>query len=128
MTSSSSRQPALHNKSIANILFLRGQDYKTADSACFSDPRLYPSWLPSSDALTVWGHPSKFCGYEKSAALLSNNQSPVSLLGNVVNKAWTMFSSRAYVHQYMKHGLEEEDFLDSLACLEQVLHTYKTIS
>ena len=61
------------------------------------------------------------------ATLLSNSQSVVTPLDRTVSKAWNMFSSRAYVHQYAKHGLSEADFMDSFACLEQVIHDYNTI-
>lgn len=33
-------------------------------------------------------------------------------------------SHRAYVHQYTKYGIEEEDFLDSFTALEQVISSY----
>ena len=44
-----------------------------------------------------------------------------------VGKAWNMFSSRAYVHQYNKHGLLDEDFVDSFVTLEQVIGNYKNL-
>jgi tubulin delta len=69
-----------------------------------------------------------FDGYEKSAALVSNSQSPVKLLDHVVGKAWTMFGSRAYVNQYLRHGMEEENFLDCFASLEQIIANYKHLS
>ena len=33
----------------------------------------------------------------------------------------------AYVHWYVRHGMEEEKFIDSFASLEQVLDNYKQI-
>lgn len=35
-----------------------------------------------------------------------------------------MFASKAYIHQYTKFGIEEEDFLDSFTALEQVISSY----
>lgn len=46
-------------------------------------------------------------------------------MDSMVGKAWDMFSSRAYVHQYTKHGLTEDEFLDGFATLEQVIANYK---
>lgn len=69
-----------------------------------------------------------FRGYEKTASLLSNSQSPVKIMKPTVQKAWDMFASRAYVHHYLNHGLTEEDFLDSFAALEQVLVSYKRLN
>lgn len=46
-------------------------------------------------------------------------------MDSMVGKAWDMFSFRAYVHQYVKHGLTEDEFLDGFATLEQVIANYK---
>uniref|UniRef100_A0A2K6SI45 Tubulin delta 1 n=1 Tax=Saimiri boliviensis boliviensis TaxID=39432 RepID=A0A2K6SI45_SAIBB len=35
-----------------------------------------------------------------------------------------LFSTRAYIHQYTKFGIEEEDFLDGFTLLEQVIASY----
>ena len=34
---------------------------------------------------------------------------------------------RAYVHQYIKFGFTEEDFLDSFTSLEQVISSYSQL-
>ena len=113
------------NKSLANILFLRGLDLEEADTKSFQDSYLYTKWTPPPLACKIWSHPKTFKGYGKSAALLSNSQSPIESLDSIVNKAWTMFSSKAYVHQYLKHGLAEDDFMDCFAAIEQVVASYK---
>ena len=68
-----------------------------------------------------------FNGYEKSCTLVSNSQGCVHLLDSVCRKAWNMFSARAYVYQYMENGLSHEDFLESFACVEQLLKNYASI-
>lgn len=35
--------------------------------------------------------------------------------------------ARAYIHQYTKFGIEEEDFLDSFTLLEQVVASYRNL-
>lgn len=115
------------NKSLANLLILRGLDVPSADVAPFQDHHLYARWMPRGAAFQAWAHPRSLNQYEKSAVVLSNSQSLCGSLDGVVGKAWRMFASRAYVHQYLKHGLSEEDFVDSFACLEQVVHNYKNI-
>lgn len=35
---------------------------------------------------------------------------------------------RAYVHQYAKFGITEEDFLDSFTSLEQIISSYSQLS
>lgn len=97
----------------------------SAETAPFSDSALYVPWVPPGASLMTGVQPRAFNYYEKSASLISNSQSPVRLMDTMVGKAWDMFSSRAYVHQYAKHGLQEDEFLDGFATLEQVIANYK---
>ncbi|XP_036925771.1 tubulin delta chain isoform X2 [Sturnira hondurensis] len=90
----------------------------------FKDPALYTSWLGPDNAFNVWKTQRAFSKYEKSAALVSNSQFLVKPLDMIVSKAWNMFASKAYIHQYTKFGIEEEDFLDSFTLLEQVVASY----
>ncbi|XP_045629345.1 tubulin delta chain isoform X2 [Ursus americanus] len=90
----------------------------------FKDPALYTSWLEPIHAFNVWKTQRAFSKYEKSAALVSNSQFLLKPLDTIVGKAWNMFASKAYIHQYTKFGIEEEDFLDSFALLEQVVASY----
>ncbi|KAK3607578.1 hypothetical protein CHS0354_011115 [Potamilus streckersoni] len=116
-----------HNQSLANALFLRGKDLDGIDVSSFSDPKLYPSWILPNTGVAVYKQPRIFNDYEKSAALVTNSRSPIGSLNHMIGKAWNMFSSRAYVYQYEKHGLTEEDFLDSFVTLEQVVANYNTL-
>ncbi|XP_003795643.1 tubulin delta chain isoform X1 [Otolemur garnettii] len=112
------------NTSIANLVILRGKDVQSADLDGFKDPALYTSWLKPVDAFNVWKTQRAFSKYEKSATLVSNSQFLVKPLDMIVGKAWNMFASKAYIHQYTKFGIEEEDFLDSFTLLEQVVASY----
>ncbi|XP_069337191.1 tubulin delta chain isoform X2 [Eulemur rufifrons] len=112
------------NTSIANLVILRGKDVQSADLEGFKDPALYTSWLEPVDAFNVWKTQRAFSKYEKSASLVSNSQFLVKPLDMIVGKAWNMFASKAYLHQYTKFGIEEEDFLDSFTLLEQVVASY----
>ncbi|KAK5868354.1 hypothetical protein PBY51_009380 [Eleginops maclovinus] len=115
------------NTSLANVLILRGKDVYSAETAGFEDPALYTSWLSSEEAFSVWKSPVPFNKYEKSATLVSNSQALLSPLDSMVGRAWNMFASRAYIHQYTKFGISEEDFLDSFTSLEQVISSYKQL-
>ncbi|XP_021032914.1 tubulin delta chain [Mus caroli] len=115
------------NTSLANLVVLRGREVHSADVEGFKDPALYTSWLEPVDAFSVWKTQRAFDKYEKSAALVSNSQLLVKPLDMIVGKAWNMFSSKAYIHQYTKFGMEEEDFLDSFALLEQVVASYGSL-
>ncbi|XP_012868657.1 PREDICTED: tubulin delta chain [Dipodomys ordii] len=115
------------NTSIANLVILRGKGVQSADVEGFKDPALYTSWLDPVHAFHVWKTQRAFNKYEKSAALVSNSQFLVKPLDMIVGKAWNMFASKAYIHQYTKYGIEEEDFLDSFTLLEQVVTSYSNL-
>ncbi|NWS96855.1 TBD protein, partial [Mionectes macconnelli] len=125
--SHSTNKPLHFNTSIANLVILRGKDVHSVDLGSFQDPSLYTSWLNPQDALNSWRTPRAFNKYEKSASLVSNSQFLLKPLDSVVGKAWNMFASKAYIHQYTKFGIEEEDFLDSFTTLEQVISSYTTL-
>ncbi|XP_076433740.1 tubulin delta chain isoform X3 [Peromyscus maniculatus bairdii] len=93
----------------------------------FKDPALYTSWLDPVHAFSLWKTQRAFDKYEKSAALVSNSQLLVKPLDTIVGKAWNMFASKAYIHQYTRSGMEEEDFLDSFTLLEQVVASYGSL-
>ncbi|XP_027136369.1 tubulin delta chain isoform X1 [Larimichthys crocea] len=115
------------NTSLANLLILRGKDVYSAETGAFEDPALYTSWLSSQEAFNLWKSPVPFNKYEKSATVVSNSQALLRPLDNIVGKAWNMFASRAYIHQYVKFGISEEDFLDSFTSLEQVISSYSQL-
>lgn len=115
------------NTSLANLVILRGKDVQSADLEGFKDPALYTSWLGPAEAFSAWKTQRAFTGYERSAALVSNSQFLLKPLDRIVGKAWDMFASKAYIHQYTKFGIEEEDFLDSFTLLEQVVASYRNL-
>uniref|UniRef100_UPI00398F2D95 tubulin delta chain isoform X2 n=1 Tax=Pristiophorus japonicus TaxID=55135 RepID=UPI00398F2D95 len=123
-----SRNRKLHfNTSLANLLILRGKEVQDADTSAFKEQVLYTSWMPAASALSIWSTSQPFNKYEKSATVVSNSQSLLQPLDTAVTKAWDMFASRAYVHQYVKHGISEEDFLDSFTTMEQVIASYSNL-
>ena len=115
------------NKSLANLLILRGNELDTANVASFQEPQLYTNWVPSAHRCKVWSNKQSFNKYEKCCTLVSNSQSCVQPLDCVCQRAWDMFSARAYVHQYLHYGLSEEEFLDSFVSVEQILKNYTSL-
>lgn len=115
------------NTSLANLLILRGKDVYSTETGGFEDPALYTTWLSAEEAFSLWKSPVPFNKYEKSATLVSNSQALLRPLDNMVQKAWNMFASRAYVHQYIKFGISEEEFLDCFTSLEQVISSYSQL-
>ncbi|NXC99392.1 TBD protein, partial [Certhia brachydactyla] len=123
----STNKPLHFNTSIANLVILRGKDVHGVDLGSFQDPSLYTSWLNPQDAFNAWKTPRAFNKYEKSAALVSNSQFLLKPLDSIIGKAWNMFASKAYLHQYTKFGIQEEDFLDCFTTLEQVVSSYTNL-
>ena len=121
------------NRSVANLLFMRGHEVDTAAAASaahtagLTDPYLYATWMPRDATFSTWSHARCFAGYEKSSALLSNSQSSARSLDAITHKAWSMFSARAYLHHYARHGFGSDDFMDSFASIEQVISSYKSL-
>ncbi|XP_032897971.1 tubulin delta chain isoform X2 [Amblyraja radiata] len=97
------------------------------EAGLFKEQALYTSWMPVDSAFNIWRTPTSFNKYEKSATLVSNSQCLLKPLDSAVKKAWDMFASRAYVHQYTKHGISEEEFLDSFTTMEQVIASYSNL-
>ncbi|NWI87805.1 TBD protein, partial [Pitta sordida] len=120
-------KPLHFNTSLANLVILRGKDVHGVDLGSFQDPSLYTPWLSPQEAFSARRTPRAFNKYEKSASLVSNSQFLLKPLDTIVGKAWNMFASKAYVHQYTKFGIEEEDFLDSFTTLEQVISSYTNL-
>ena len=115
------------NKCLGNQLIMRGKDSQTADISPFANPALYTDWVPPEFSFSHAHQSRQFSGFEKAACLLSNGTLPVESLDVIVRKAWDMFAMRAYVHWYVRHGLQEEKFIDCFASLEQVLSNYKQL-
>ncbi|KAM9321454.1 tubulin delta chain [Gastrophryne carolinensis] len=115
------------NRSLANLAIFRGKDVESASAECFRDPALYTSWLQPENAFTIWKTPRAFNKYERLATLVSNSQCMLKPLDAIVEKAWNMFASRAYVHQYTKYGIDEEEFLQCFTTLEQVISSYSRL-
>jgi tubulin delta len=121
------------NKTIAASLIARGTVVNFDDglnNEYFSElnkinSSLYVDWNPCN--FSVWNQKRDFNKYSKCLTLLSNSQSPVYKIDALVAKAWKMFTSKAYVHQYVKHGFEEESFLNAFLFIEQLIKRYMNI-
>ena len=82
-----------------------------------------------------WINPVMVCksthhinGYQRSVSLISNSQSILPFLERPVLKAAHMFQSRAYLHQYSRFGISENDFEEAFLSLGQVIQNYRSLS
>ena len=116
------------NKALANLFVFRGKDLHELDpSSLLSDQSMYSNSVPPSMRQWVWSSPHPFNHYEKSCTVISNSQSCLQSLNTVTDKAWRMYSSRAYVHQYSRFGMCEENFMKSFVEVEQIIKDYSLI-
>ena len=120
----SSTTKKTRNKALANLVIVRGKELDTIDPRSLSDSDLYCDWVPESMRCAVWCSNNQFNKYEKSCTIVSNNGSCLHPLTSITEKAWRMYSSRAYVHQYIKFGLSEELFMEGFVKVEQILKNY----
>lgn len=114
-------------KSIANLLILRGKGDVNIEKL-LADNELYCPWVPKSDRYTSWVSNALFNKYEKCCSLVSNNSTCHLPLSVVAEKAWHMYCSKAYIHQYQRFGLSEEHFMESFVIAEQILRDYSTLT
>lgn len=115
------------NRSLANLLILRGNELHTANVVSFQDAKLYSTSTPSRFSLNSWVHWHHFNKYEKSASLLTNSQGVITQLNSLCQQSWEMFTSRAYLHQYVRYGISEEDILNCFISSEQVIKNYAVL-
>lgn len=113
------------NRCLANLLVLRGIGSHNADVSGFEHDSLYPIW--SVDPFSVAASPAKLGKYEMSAGLLSNCQSTVMCTFRALSRAYGMFASRAYLHQYFQHGMEMASFEAAFTTVEDVISRYLTL-
>eukprot|EP00891_Asterochloris_glomerata_P001041 jgi/Astpho2/1041/Aster-00860 len=113
------------NKSLAALLTLRGQGAMDADATSFADPGLYPPW--ALQALAVAASPQRFADCDMSASLVANDQSCIGPISTMLGKAYNMYSVRAYLHQYQRCGLEEQDLELAFARAEELLGRYRAM-
>jgi len=116
------------HKCVSNLLITKGsldaQDVNIGSELL--DRKLYPSWAPSS---FIHYHQSrKFLDLDKFAALVTNNAQCNKALNSTVNKAWKLFTQKAFLHQYTKFGLFEEDFIDTFIKMESIVKNYDGLS
>ena len=122
------RVPRCINKCLANLVVLRGSGSQFADVDLFAQETMYPTWtLNPKPPLHVATNFTKLGKYEMSVGLLSNCQSTVMCTSRALSRASTMFSSRAYLHQYFEHGMEISAFESAFATVEDLVGRYLSL-
>ena len=101
---------------------LSSQDAAVADLSALSDRALYARWAP--EPLRVACHPARFGRCDMSAALLANASCGAAPAARMLSRAYAMYATRAYCHQYATHGLELLDFEAAFARVEDAVAAY----
>ncbi|XP_076369452.1 tubulin delta chain-like [Tachypleus tridentatus] len=116
-------------KFLSNLLVLRGKEAVSADISLFQEPQMeYASWIPSAANLKVWYNQKPIQDRDKSALLCSNGMGCIPVLDATVNKAWTLYTAKAYLHHYNQYGLTNDDFVSSFIKVEQILAFYRSLN
>lgn len=95
-----------------------------ADVSPLSDRALFAPWAP--EPLHVAYHSARFSRCDMAATLLANSSCAVAPAQRMLTRAYSMYASRAYCHQYAAHGLEEADFDAAFARVEDAIAAYAT--
>lgn len=127
--SSNAKSSQAYYKSVSNILISRGKVTEIDKIICddLHSKDLYVDWIPSSDRLTHLHQERRLLDQEKFLALITNNSQIHQTLDSIVDKAWKTYTHSAFLHQYKKFGLEEDDFLEAFAKIENIIKDYKSL-
>ncbi len=87
-----------------------------------ADRALYAPWAP--EPLRVACQPTRFGRCDMSATLLANAACAALPAQRMLSRAYAMYASRAYCHQYAAHGLELADFDAAFARVEDAVAAY----
>ncbi|KAK9302104.1 hypothetical protein QLX08_005823 [Tetragonisca angustula] len=114
--------------SVSNFLITRGliPEQDPIMTNIFKEKDLYANWN-MTDWFTHLHQNRKFLNRDKFLALITNNSQISYSLDVLLNKAWKSYVHSAFLHLYKQFGLEEDDFLQAFAVLENVVKNYKEL-
>lgn len=98
------------------------QDCTTADVSVLADRLLYSPWVPQP--LSVACSPAQFCRCDMSASLVATVSSAAAPAARMLERAYAMYATRAYCHQYAAHGMEAFHFEEAFSHVEDVVAAY----
>lgn len=113
---------------VSNILVTRGKSVQN-DVVVLEDLQkrhLYPEWT-TLESFTHLHQERKFLNRDKFLALITNNSEIHRPLNAYLDKAWSSYKFAAFLHQYKQFGLEEDDFLEAFAKVENIVQEYKSL-
>ncbi|KAL0122814.1 hypothetical protein PUN28_007475 [Cardiocondyla obscurior] len=126
-----SRKPILsqiYNTCVSNVLITRGKliENNVITLEDLQERHLYPEWTDQS-SFTHLHQNRRFLNRDKFLALVSNNSEIYRPIDTYLDKAWTSYKCAAFLHQYKQCGLDEDEFLQAFAKVENVVQQYKNL-
>lgn len=134
------RQPSSHTSSksymmeyatcVSNLLITRGPQLNKPEMdmiQSLKNPSIYAKWIPGSERFKSYHDSVKLPNIEKFVSLASNNMLIYDPINSIVDKAWNMYGYKAYLHQYQKYNVGEEEFVFAFAEMENILKSYKKL-
>jgi hypothetical protein len=67
-----------------------------------------------------------FCALQSSMSVCLNRTRIASCLDQVLSRAQNLFNARAFLHWYLKHGCEEDDFREAFEVTRTVIDDYSS--
>ncbi|XP_065183615.1 tubulin delta chain-like [Sycon ciliatum] len=111
---------------VASLLISRGKGSSLVDTSEFqTDASLHCTW--AQRPFQAWTCERAMSFSDKVCAVLSNTSACVPALKTFSSMAWRMYTSRAFLHQYTSHGMEESDFLQAFSNVEQTISNYESL-
>lgn len=113
---------------VSNVLITRGKSMEN-DVITLEDLQkrhLYSEWA-LLNSFTHLHQERRFLNRDKFLALVSNNSEIHRPLDMYLDKAWGSYKCSAFLHQYKQFGLEDDDFLQAFAKVENVVQEYKNL-
>ena len=101
------------------------QDAATADVSVVQERRLYTPWVPQP--LSVACSPAPFSRCDMAASLVATVSSAATPAARMLDRAYAMYATRAYCHQYRAHGMEDAHFDAAFAHVEDVVAAYAAL-
>ncbi|CAD8085190.1 unnamed protein product [Paramecium primaurelia] len=91
----------------------------------------FVDWSPSGCKVGINYQPQQtlpeddICKAQRSVCTLSNTTATSQFFSNLCNKYDLMFAKRAFVHWYIKEGMEETQFIEAREALENLQKDYE---
>uniref|UniRef100_A0A7S0YA75 Tubulin delta chain n=1 Tax=Polytomella parva TaxID=51329 RepID=A0A7S0YA75_9CHLO len=118
--------PPPRNVSLADWLVLRGSDAERVDVSDLADPKLHDRFVVDPLKVSYSGLP--YGGCTMHTAMISNDQGCVRPMERMQGMARAMLASHAFVHQYERYGMDDQELRESFDSVEETLERYRLLS